>query len=378
MKVTNTGLGILGSRLLRRPFYARVHVTYRCNYRCQMCNVPSGEAEFQEMDVSAFAAAAERLWDIGARHVVLTGGEPFLRRDLPDIVRAFSGRGFSVRVQTNGGPQLSRERLAAVAAAGLQDLSVSVDTLDAGLQDRICGGRDVLHHALRTLGLSRDLLPRGMSLANIVASPLNFAELPDLVRHFGDRGIYTYITPVVVSDPGSGQAGEYLFRSEHEGFGFGRIPPAERDAVIDQLVRLRRDGCGLTNSTRYLEEFRIFVASGSARWACSAGELALDVRPDGRVSICKEKPPLASVLSPSFPKDFRSGEVARLAAEQRQRCAGCFYGEYREPHYAVRDARVLLEWVRDWSRTFRKGMGWQRAERRPSGSLFPDTGQDER
>jgi MoaA/NifB/PqqE/SkfB family radical SAM enzyme len=377
MKVTNTGLGILGSRLLRRPFYARVHVTYRCNYRCQMCSVPSGQAEFQDMGLSEFATAAERLRDIGARHVVLTGGEPFLRRDLPDIVRAFSSRGFSVRVQTNGGPQLNRDRLAEVAAAGLQDLSVSVDTLDAGLQDRICGGRDVLHHALRTLELSGELLPRGMSLANIVASPLNFTELPDLVRYFGDRGIYTYITPVVVSEPGRGDAGEYLFRSAHDGFGFEQIAPAERQNVIDQLVRLRREGSGLTNSTRYLEEFRAFVASGNARWACSAGDLALDVRPDGRVSICKEKPPLASVLSASFAKDIRSGEFTRQAVEQRERCAGCFYGEYREPHYAVRDAGVLLEWVLDWARTFRKGMGWRRAERRSSGRLLSDVGRDE-
>jgi hypothetical protein len=35
---------------------------------------------------------------------------------------------------------------------------------------------------------------------------------------------------------------------------------------------------------------------------------------------------------------------------------GCFYGEYRELHYAVGDLSVLREWTRDWFRTFRRGM----------------------
>lgn len=360
MRITNTGLGILGSRLLRRPFYGRVHVTYRCNYRCQMCGVGSSRAEFEEMRTGDFLTVAERLWSTGARHVVLTGGEPFLRKDLPAIVATFARRGFSVRIQTNGGPQVTPERLAEVARAGATDLSVSVDTLDAALQDAICGGRGVLGHALATLDLSRTLFPGGMSLANAVASPFNLTELPGLVRHFGRRGIYTYITPAVVLEPGCGSEGDYLFRSAHASFSFAGIPEEVRNGVVDELVALRREGHGLTNSTRHLEEFRRFLASGSAAWPCSAGELALDVRPDGRVSICKEKAPLADILSASFPADYRAGEFERLAAAQRAACSGCLYGEYREPHYAVHSGDVLWEWTRDWLRIFRKGMSWRR------------------
>lgn len=359
MKFTNTGFGILGSRLLRRPFYARVHVTYRCNYRCQMCDICSNRPDFDELPPDGLAVVADRLWTIGARHVVLTGGEPFLRKDLPEVVGAFGTRGFSVRVQTNGGPQVTAERLEQMGRAGLSDLSVSVDTLDPEKQDRICGGRDVLRHALRTLDLSRTTLPRGMSLANIVGSPLNFTELPELVRYFGRRGIYTYITPAVVREPEHAGEGDYLFRSSDSSFSFAAIDLADRDRVVDELVALRRGGHGLTNSTRHLEDFRRFLHTGSPRWACTAGELALDVRPDGRVSICKEKAPLADIMAPDFVTKYRGKEVRRLAETQRQGCSGCFYGEYREPHYAVRDAAVLLEWTRDYLRTFRKGMSWR-------------------
>lgn len=363
MKITNTAWGIVGSRLLGRPFYSRVHVTYRCNYRCQMCAVCSSRDQYAELPAATLAIVAERLRALGARHVVLTGGEPFLREDLPEIVRAFAGRGFSIRIQTNGGPQLTREALAAVAEAGACDLSVSVDTLNPALQDRICGGRDVLSHALRALDLSLELLPRGMSLANIVASPLNFLELPRLVRYFGERGIYTLITPAVAPDPDAASAADYLFRSADTAYHFDGVALEDRDRVIDELIALRRSGAGLASSTRYLEDFRTFLATGCSTFACSAGVTALDVRPDGSVSACKEKPPLGNILDPSFASFYRSAEFRRQAEAQARSCSGCFYGEYREPHYAIRDLSVLREWTVDWLRTFRKGMDWRRAGR---------------
>jgi MoaA/NifB/PqqE/SkfB family radical SAM enzyme len=377
MKVTNTAMGILGARFLRRPFYARVHVTYRCNYRCRMCGIEDIRKDFDELDGDAFDRAAGRLRELGARHVVLTGGEPFLRKDLAGIVGSFARRGFSIRIQTNGGPQVTRERIAEVARAGAADLSVSVDTLDGALQDQISGGRETVSHALRTLELALELMPRGMSLANIVASPHNFAELPALVRHFGASGVYTYITPAVVVAEAPRDGGAYLFRSQDASFAFAGLAPETRDAVIDDLVALRRQGWGLTNSTRHLRDFQRFLATGDSLWPCASGTFALDVRPDGRVSACKEKPPLGHILDPAFGAFYRSEEFRRLAAAQAGACSGCFYGEYREPAYAIRDTAVLREWIAEWLRTFRKGMGWKRgAAFRPRRSAAETVGTE--
>ena len=354
MKLLNTFAGLLGSRFLGRPFYARFHVTYRCNYGCRMCGVQARRDEFPELPLRDIDSVAERLRALGARHVVLTGGEPFLRRDLPEIVAQFSRRGFSVRIQTNGGPQVTREALTAVAAAGAQDISVSVDTLDTALQDDISRGKRVLSNALGTLDLARELLPAGMSLANVVASRHNFFELPALVEYFRRRGIYSYITPVMVGHDGA--SGEYLFRSEESDFGFTAVEAGQVDAVIDALVGLRKQGWGLTNSVCHLEDFRSFLSTRRCDWRCDAGRYTIDVRPDGRVSPCKEKPPCADILAPDFMAFARSGEYAARVSAATAGCAGCFYGEYREPSYAIRDTAVLREWLAGWLRVYRRGM----------------------
>ena len=358
MRLANTALGILASRFLRRPFYARVHVTYRCDYRCRMCGIEGIRKEFRELPAASFHRIAAQLRAVGARHLVITGGEPFMRRDLPEIVEAFARRRFSVRIQTNGGPQVTRDRIAEVARAGAGALSVSVDTMDEKTQDWITGGHGSLARALRSLEWAVELMPDGMSLANIVASPHNFAELPGLVRYFGSRGIYTYITPAAVITAGPG---EHLFRGPDASFACAGIDPALRDAVLNDLMALRRAGSGLTNSTRHLQDFRQFIMTGRSAWSCQPGMFALDVRPDGSVSACKEQPPIANALSPDFVDVYRSKAFRAMADTQADACSGCFYGEYREPFYAIRDSRILREWTVDWFRTFRHGMNWRQS-----------------
>ncbi|MGZ5427480.1 MAG: radical SAM protein [Thermoanaerobaculia bacterium] len=358
MQVRNTALGILASRLRGRPFYVRFQVTRRCNYRCRMCGQDRERGD--ELPAKEIEVVARRLAGIGARHLVLTGGEPFLRPDLPEIIAIFRRHGFSIRVQTNGGPQVREAGFARCVEAGLRDVSVSIDTLDPALQDDICQARDVGNHALRTLLMARRFLPDSLSLANIVASSYNFDELPALVRHFHAMGVYTYITPVMIATE---ESGDYRFRANGAEFMVRHGSDAHRMRVLDELIALRRSGHGLTNSTRHLRDYRRYLETGVCAWRCEAGALGLDVFPDGGVSICKEKPRFGNILDPAFVETYTRGAFRKRNQITAAKCSGCFYGEYREPQYAIRDSSVLAEWVLDYFRTFRHGMRFNRDAR---------------
>jgi MoaA/NifB/PqqE/SkfB family radical SAM enzyme len=321
-----------------------------------MCGFHQSGERPDELSVAQVRVVAEHLAALGARHLVITGGEPFLRPDLPDVIAAFAARRFSVRIQTNGGPQVSRALLEACVRSGLQDLSVSVDTLDRSLQDELCGARGVLDHALATLRLAGELLPGSLSLANVVASARNFEELPKIVDHFCAMGTYAYITPVMIAERGGRDAEEYRFRGDARGFDLKQVAPGVRDRVMRQLIQMRRDGCGVVNSTRFLLDFWRYLESGACEWRCDRRGLSIEVHPDGGVSFCKEKTPWGNILDPDFLARYRRGEFHRHHAPLVDACVGCFYGEYREPYYTIHDLSVLREWTSDWFRTFRRGM----------------------
>jgi GTP 3',8-cyclase len=119
--------------LLGRPLKnLRLSVTDRCNLRCSYC-MPEAEyvwlprqdlLQFEEMSalVDVFARA-------GVDKIRLTGGEPLLRRDLPDLVRMIASKpGVRDLALTTNGVALA-EHAQALRAAGLHRITVSLDTL---------------------------------------------------------------------------------------------------------------------------------------------------------------------------------------------------------------------------------------------------------
>ena len=119
--------------LLGRPLKnLRLSVTDRCNLRCSYC-MPEAEyvwlprhdmLQFEEMStlVDVFARA-------GVDRVRLTGGEPLLRRDLPELIRMIARKPAirDLALTTNG--VMLAEHARALHDAGLHRLTVSLDTL---------------------------------------------------------------------------------------------------------------------------------------------------------------------------------------------------------------------------------------------------------
>jgi cyclic pyranopterin phosphate synthase len=127
----------------RQIDYLRISVTDRCNERCLYC-MPEGykgwESNPDHLTAEEIIRVARVAAELGFRKFRLTGGEPLVRGDVPDIARAMTKiPGVeSVGLSTNG------LRLAALAQplreAGLRTVNVSLDALDPHLYRRITGG----------------------------------------------------------------------------------------------------------------------------------------------------------------------------------------------------------------------------------------------
>ncbi|MBR0061170.1 MAG: radical SAM protein, partial [Selenomonadaceae bacterium] len=114
--------------------YARISVTDRCNLRCRYCMPANGVSKLPHGEILRFeeiVRVAETLARLGIRKIRLTGGEPLLRRNLPNLIRALKSLpGIEIVTLTTNGVLL--ERLApALIASGLDGINVSLDTLDA-------------------------------------------------------------------------------------------------------------------------------------------------------------------------------------------------------------------------------------------------------
>ena len=113
--------------------YMRVSVTDRCNLRCVYCMPEEGVPSVAHQDILTFDEIT-RLCGIGARlgisKVKLTGGEPLVRRGLPDLLgmlKALPGIE-QVTLTTNG--ILLKEQINELVDNGLDSVNISIDTLE--------------------------------------------------------------------------------------------------------------------------------------------------------------------------------------------------------------------------------------------------------
>jgi cyclic pyranopterin phosphate synthase len=119
----------------------RISVTDRCNFRCTYCmpkEIFGRDFEFlprdQVLRFEEIARLARAFVGLGVEKLRITGGEPLVRRDLPDLIsmlaelRTIDGGAVDLTLTTNG--SALRALAAPLRAAGLQRVTVSLDSLD--------------------------------------------------------------------------------------------------------------------------------------------------------------------------------------------------------------------------------------------------------
>jgi MoaA/NifB/PqqE/SkfB family radical SAM enzyme len=145
---------VLGRDVLRSIEFS---VTYACQARCHKCYAADlGDDERRRLSVEQIRGVIDQALPLGLIHVNLTGGEPTLRKDLPEIVRACRPDRVVVSLVTNS-LSLTREKLHSYRQAGLNTIQISLDSADAETHDRLRGVPGCFDQVLRAAAWAREL-----------------------------------------------------------------------------------------------------------------------------------------------------------------------------------------------------------------------------
>ena len=124
-----------------RPYTLVAELTYRCPLRCVYCSNPLGWSRHCDaLDTATWLGVFRAAEALGVVQLHLTGGEPLLRGDLERLVAGARESDLYVHLVTSGVP-LTRARLEALRAAGLDAVQLSLQDVDADAAARIAGAR---------------------------------------------------------------------------------------------------------------------------------------------------------------------------------------------------------------------------------------------
>ncbi len=124
------------------PYLVALNLTERCNLACAHCYLDAGhlkEGGRDELSTTDLKRILGEISVVGPEAmVVLTGGEPTLRPDLPELAKHANGLGLMVVVGTNG-MSLTPKRVKSLQQAGVAGIGISVDSLDPEIHDSFRG-----------------------------------------------------------------------------------------------------------------------------------------------------------------------------------------------------------------------------------------------
>ncbi len=273
----------LDVKLNRRPLTVSIEVTRRCNARCDFCDY------WKTTDRDELADFSDVVRRFDPLVVVLTGGEPMLRRDLVDIVRQVkSVPGFRyVTLLTHGG-FLSEQKVREVVAAGVNQINVSLNYPDAR-QDAERGIPGLFARLERLIpALARGGLDVFNLSAMLMVDNMRDAEaLVELARAWGVNVAFSGY-----NDLKNGNAAHFVRPEQLD----------ELREVCRRIVELKRRYRNVLTSDYFFETLPDFYLRRAAP-GCRAGQTMLHVGPTGMVSPCAELPPVAHYTEFS-PRDF--------------------------------------------------------------------------
>jgi radical SAM protein with 4Fe4S-binding SPASM domain len=261
------------------PILSEVAVTYRCNLRCTFCYAgcnctrsPAGDG--REMSTAEIKDVLRAICEEAeVPSVSFTGGEPTLRRDLPELVAHAKALGMRVNLITNG-TRVSDGLARALAAAGLDSAQVSLEGVSAEVHERITLGPGSFR---RSVAAVHHLAAAGVRVhTNTTINRDNLAEcvrMPAFVQ--ADLGTERFSMNLMIP-AGSGEVNRRLaVRYEEIGPHLLAIAEESRRRGVEFMWYSPTPMC-LFNP----------VAHGLGNKGCSACDGLLSVAPNGDVLPC--------------------------------------------------------------------------------------------
>jgi MoaA/NifB/PqqE/SkfB family radical SAM enzyme len=331
-----------------RPEVVTYLVTLRCNLKCQMCDVWKIE-DYPEMNLDQI----DRVFtDLGRLSVVrLSGGEPFLRKDMAeiiDIVRKRS-RPEYIQINTNGMvPGRVTSTLESVDCTNLH-IKVSIDAMGSTHDEvrGVEGAFDKTVATLQELVKLRDRLGFYLGVHQVIMR--NTLEHIGPLRALCDDMGLDLISEFALDNQVLYEPTFEIDKIENEMKTFDGLTPDEVEEAFSQMQTESSDKDLAERLMRryYLLGARNRLLHGVAKPnpPCVALGSHFRIMPDGNVPVCMYKPMLAgNIVEEGFEALWVSERTEELRRTEVQPCSGCWVGCEVQPNaiFTGDIARALL------------------------------------
>jgi MoaA/NifB/PqqE/SkfB family radical SAM enzyme/GT2 family glycosyltransferase len=271
-----------------RGFSVTLEVAFRCNVRCVFCSRWSDPTDLR---LDAIREVAEDMAALGASYVSITGGDPFVRSDIREIIDAFVERAVPIHLNTNGVLLRKYADFLKSRAASFRGITVSIDSPVDHVHDEIRGAEGTFRRAMKGIEAIREAIPVALACT---LNHKNLHQIEDYHRFARQHALPYRFQPL--HDDGAN-----LLSPNQEGV---TVLAEELDGLTRRLesTLAPRDGYDKRLYYRLFEPFFRAPRELNALRCVTAARLIYFIDPSGNVFPCdtRRDVPLGNVYEERF------------------------------------------------------------------------------
>jgi len=274
-QAVNAVAKFLYNKATKRPKLVNLEITKLCNATCDFCDYWQTKHEERITDYRPV------IKKINPLVTVITGGEPMLRKDLPDIVRQIKECSMFIFVSmVTKGDLLTVEKAGELFDAGMDQIAVSLD-FPGKTHDTYRGVPGLWDHLSELMPKLAKEYPHKTFVLNTIIMEDNLDQVVEIAKKAREWGVRISFSSYSVMKTNN----ESHFIREEQ---LKRVKD-----LVKELIELRRKWKGTILSTEYyLNEIPAYFERGGVP-DCLAGVSHLQVTPSGHLKRCSEMPVVA-------------------------------------------------------------------------------------
>jgi MoaA/NifB/PqqE/SkfB family radical SAM enzyme len=319
----------LPHKIITPPIMAVFLLTYRCNSKCLMCDLPMRalQAKNPEFTTNQWKNLINQLAEMKTAGIGFTGGEPLVRNDTPELIKHAKKLGLITTLNTNG-ILLHKENIAKVLAAEPENINISIDGVNSETYDRVRGtpmGFIRMRQNIENLVKERNRLKKNTLITVVVCvSQYNINEIEKIANLAIKLGVdkIGFIPMHRIPDTKVYQKTKRPLSCFSKKKNLGKL-------FSCALAKIRTDNrIPIDNSSLYLNMFPLAFEGGYFPIKCLAGETSITIDCYGNIFKCW---PYLELKQPSINigkqklKDIWNGKEYEKIREQTNACRICFW-----------------------------------------------------
>lgn len=323
-----TYLGYKTSRSLSGPIQGTLCLTYNCNLRCEMCDLPQRHGDYHKegrvpFEFNDWKDIIRSYAKIGTSGIAISGGEPFLNRDLFRIIEEIKKRKMVCQMTTNGW-FINSETAEKLIKTGIDTITISIDGATCTSHDKIRGVEgsfDRAINAVKTLVELRKVLNSRVKInISTVFGKSNYKEvlqIKELTKRLGADCIG--FIPVHTIAP---QVNKELSLLDE-------VQKSEIQETIDELIQEAKRDPYIETSEKYFTLFKSFFSNKPLPMSCLAGYTTVIVDCYGDIFPCfsfyEMKTNWGNLSDYGTLEEFWASSDVKGFREQIKDCRDCYW-----------------------------------------------------